>query len=187
MDAIIKKMSLALFMLALVSACASTLTATVDRDPAFDFSDVRSIAIAPLNRSVTPQTALSDLQAERIAQSLADELGRRGMRVTGDLSDADMILTWHLVTQERTDIRTYNSMSARYTTCWSCPRSSSQNVRVRQFTQGTMIVDLLDPAQGRSVWRSIVESRLRPGMSPEDAADLRASAAAALFADFPPG
>ena len=176
----------AIALAALLGACASTPEAVVDLDPAFDFSQVRTIGPVPLNRSVTPQTAVSDLEASRINASLSDALAERGMQTTTDLEAADMLMTWHLVTQERTDIRTYNTMSARYSRCWSCPPSTTQNVRVRQYTQGTMIVDLLDPSTGRSVWRSIFESRLRSNMSAEDTAELRETASRALFAEFPP-
>jgi len=58
-------------------------------------------------------------------------------------------------------------------------------VSVRQFTQGTLIVDLVDPVGNRSVWRSIVEERLRD-LSAEQAAEMRREVALAVFADFPP-
>jgi len=158
----------------------------MDFDPGFDFSGVRKIAILPVNRNVSSIAAVSDMQAGRINRSLANELIRRGYDVVESIDDADMFLTWHLVTQERTDIRTYNTMSARYTSCWNCRPGSSQNVRVRQYTQGTIIVDLIDPKQQVSVWRSIFESRLRD-QSEEQAAETRRVAAEALFAEFPPG
>ncbi len=173
-------------VIALAGACSSTPTATVDHNPAFDFSAVQRVAIVPLNRNVTPQTAVSDLQAERINASLSDAMTARGLSVQEGIDDADLLLTWHLVTQERTDIRTYNSMSARYSQCWSCPPSSSQSVRVRQYTRGTLIADLIDPAAGVSVWRSIFESRLPSNMNADNAAELRDTAAQALFAEFPP-
>ena len=93
------------------------------------------------------------------------------------------LFSWHLVTQERTDIRTYNS-SIRYTNCWNCPQST--NVRVRQFTQGTLIVDGVDPARMQSVWRSVLEDRLRDQPDAERAAEARRQAIQAVFYEFPP-
>ena len=169
-----------------VCACSSAPTANMDFDPGFDFSGVRKIAILPLNRQVTSVAEVSDMQASRLNQSLADELSRRGYEVVQNPADADMLMTWHLVTQERTDVRTYNSMSARYSSCWSCAPTSSTSVRVTQHTQGTLIVDLLDPARGRSVWRSVLESRMRDMSDPLKAAEIRQSAAEAIFNEFPP-
>ena len=169
----------------ILAGCASSPTATMDYDPEFDFSGVQHIAILPVNRNVSPVTALSDMQVMRMNQSLSDELVRRGYSVTDDFNAADVLLTWHLVTQEVTDIRTYNTMSARYTRCWQCPPGTSQNVRVRQFTQGTLIVDLIDPERQISVWRSILESRMRD-RSAEEAEKARREAAMAIFDGFPP-
>jgi hypothetical protein len=179
------RLSIGLLLTAILAGCASAPTATLDYDPTFDFAGVQRIAILPVNRNVSPVTALSDMQVARMNQSLSDELLRRGYTITDEFETADMLLTWHLVTQEVTDIRTYNTMSARYSRCWNCPRGTSQNVHVRQFTQGTLIVDLIDPARQASVWRSIFESRLR-NQSAEQATESRRVAAEAIFADFPP-
>ena len=80
-------------------------------------------------------------------------------------------------------MRTYNSMS--YYNCWGCGPAVS-DVSVRQYTQGTFIVDMIDPLRNRSVWRSIIESRLdsRPNESRD--AEVRREAAAAALAEFPP-
>ena len=90
----------------------------------------------------------------RINDELADELIRRGYQVVTDNAQADMYLVWHLVTQEKTDVRSYNSAS--YYNCWRSP-----NISVRQYTEGTFIVDMVDPVRNQSVWRSTIQSRLK--------------------------
>jgi hypothetical protein len=94
----------------------------------------------------------------RINDELADELIRRGYQVVTDNAQADMYLVWHLVTQEKTDVRSYNSAS--YYNCWRCG-PSSPNISVRQYTEGTFIVDMVDPVRNQSVWRSTIQSRLK--------------------------
>lgn len=171
--------------LLLLSACASAPTAVTDHDPSFDFSGIQRIAILPLNRQVIPAVALSDMQAGRIRDSLGNELQRRGYTIVEDLADAELWMTWHLVTQERTQIRTYNTMSANYSRCWHCPPSTSTNVRVNQYTQGTVIVDMIDPARQVSVWRSILD-KPRGDQREDQLAQGREERAEALFAEFPP-
>lgn len=139
-------------LLLLLGACSSTPTATTDFDARFDFSGVRKIAIQPIARTVETTVIISDMQISRIDEALVAELQRRGFAVVSDNAQADMLLAWHLVTQERTDVRSFNSTS-RYN-CWSCGGGS--NVTVRQYTQGTFIVDLIDPIALRSVWRSSI-------------------------------
>ena len=169
----------------LLSACSSTPTATTDHDPSFDFTKVRDIAILPVNRQVMRALALSDMQASRIAASLETELQRRGYTIVDSWETADVWLTWHLVTQERTQVRTYNTVSARYSRCWNCPPTRDTNVQVQQYTQGTIIVDMIDPARQVSVWRSIVD-KPRNAQREDQLAQGREERARALFADFPP-
>jgi hypothetical protein len=171
-----------LFVLLAVAGCASTPTAQMDFDAGFDFSGVRTIAIQPIDRSVASTVVVSDMQVSRINEALSAELGRRGYSVVAANADADLLLTWHLITQERMDVRSYNT-SIRYN-CWNC--SDGSNLRVTQFTQGTFIVDLIDPERLQSVWRSTFESRLRDQPDPERAAENRRAAAEAIFAGFPP-
>lgn len=134
-------------------ACSSTPTATMDFNPDVDFSAVRTIAIQPIKRTVASQAILSDMQIDRVNASLTAELQRRGFQVVQNNADADMLLAWHLVTQERTDVRTFNT-STRYN-CWNCRSmgmGSGTNVTVRQYTQGTFIVDMIDPGSLQAVW-----------------------------------
>jgi hypothetical protein len=172
-----------LSLVLVLASCASTPpTAVMDYDRNFDFTQVRNIAIQPIDRMAASSVVISDMQVDRINQALTDELGRRGYQVVQDNAQADMLLSWHLITQERMDVRSYNT-STRYN-CWSC--SSGSNVRVSQFTQGTFIVDLIDPQSLRSVWRSTWQSRLRDQPDPEQAEENRRAAASAIFAQFPP-
>jgi uncharacterized protein DUF4136 len=171
----------------LLAACSSTPTATMDFDPGVDFSGVRKIAIQPIHRTVASQAVLSDMQISRVNQSLTAELKRRGFQVVQNNADADMLLAWHLVTQERTDVRTFNN-STRYN-CWNCRgmgMGTSTNVRVRQYTQGTFIVDMIDPTRLQAVWRSVFESRMRDHSDPARATEARNEAVAAILAEFPP-
>ena len=182
---------LGLFLAGLLAACSSTPTADMDFDPWFDFSGVQKIAILPINRTAASQAVLSDMQIGRVNASLTAELERRGFKVVQNNADADMLLAWHLVTQERTDIRTFNS-TRRYRGWHGGPRGwgstgTSTNVTVRQYTQGTFIVDMIDPGQMQAVWRSIFESRMRDHSDVARATEARETAVAAALADFPPG
>lgn len=176
---------LGLSMALLLAACSSTPTATMDFDPGFDFSGVQKITIQPIHRTEASQAVLSDMQIARVKESLTAELQRRGFQVVPNNADPDMLLAWHLVTQERTDVRTFNT-STRYN-CWNCRRmgmGSNTNVTVRQYTQGTFIVDMIDPVRLQAVWRAVVESRMRS--DPDQAAEARDAAVAAVLAEFPP-
>jgi Domain of unknown function (DUF4136) len=172
-----------LFIMAVVTGCASSLQAVTDFDSQFNFSTVRKIAIQPIDRSNLNSIRVSDMQVSRVNQALAAELQSKGFEIVTENSEADVYLTWHLVTEERVDVRSYNSMS--YYNCWRCGPAVS-DVSVRQYTQGTFIVDMIDPARNQSVWRSVIESRLQSNPNDQASAERRAEAATAVFVEFPP-
>lgn len=167
-----------------LSACGSTpLESVSDYDQNFDFTKVRKIGITPLDRTNLNTIMVSDMQANRIDEALGADLRRKGYTIVSDLKEADLLLTWHLITQEKTDVRSYNSMS--YYNCWRCGPSVS-DVSIRQYTEGTFIVDMIDPSVGQSVWRSTIQSRMSSKPDPEDAPARKREAAMAIFSHFPP-
>jgi len=174
---------LASLMIALAACAGTAFQAVSDFDRDYVFDNVDRIVLLPFDRTSAVDTLISDMQVDRIDAALRDELQRRGYRVVDDRRDADLLLSWHLVTREKTDIRSYNAVSTYQ--CWRCGPPVS-DVSVRHYTEGTFIVDLIDPLRNRSVWRSTIQSRLKPQPSADAAAKRRRAAAEAVLAPFPP-
>jgi hypothetical protein len=168
--------ALLLAIAALMAACASSPPEPeVDFNRNFDFTKIRTIAFLPHQVHTSgdsPRALLSDMTVERIDDALHYAIEAKGFNMIYDPSKADALITWHLVAQEKTDVRTYNTGPAMggyygrygaynrraYYSCWNC---GGTEVSVRQYTQGTFIVDIIDPKQNKSVWRSVTQSRLR--------------------------
>jgi len=182
----------------LLAACASSPpTPDVDYKAGYDFSQIRTIAF--LDRSGgtsgdSPQVFISDMEINRIDTALARTLEAKGLQVVQDPRQADALITWHLIAQEKTDVRSYNTgpsyggyyggyrgynRAAAYN-CWNC----GTQVSVRQYTLGTFIVDIVDPKEKQSVWRSVIQSRLKEKSSKDQVA--YDTAAANIMAAFPP-
>lgn len=175
---------LSLLMALLLTACAGPqLKAVSDYDRDFDFTDVQRFAILPVDRTSAAEKLISDMQARRIEEALSVELQRRGFEVVAERQQADLYLSWHLVTREKTDIRSYNASSAYQ--CWRCGPPVS-DVSVRQYTEGTFIVDFIDPLRNRSVWRSTIQSQLKKQPDQQRRDEVRARAAEAVLAPYPP-
>lgn len=188
--------TLALFIVALATACASgPPKPDVDFNSEYNFSAVTKVAFYKNSGMVSGNNPvqISDMQRNRADRALRLALENKGISFVEDAKDADLLLSWHLSSQEKTDVRThqtggygggyyggYNRYS-RYN-CWSC--GSQTEVSVRNYTQGTFIVDMIDPAAQQSVWRGVTQSRLKGERKEEQEA--YNAAAAAIFADFPP-
>jgi hypothetical protein len=190
-----------LAMTTLLMACASgPPKPTVDYKQDYNFMGVKKIGFYRESGQVTGDNPLqlSDIQRERIDTALSYALGNRGFQMVDDPAQADMLLSWHLVTQNKTDVRTYETPAYgagygysrygyynRYSAynCWSCTPTRTE-VSVQNYTQGTFIVDMIDPKMKKSVWRGVTQSKLK-GKHSEDQGKYN-EAATAIFASFPP-
>lgn len=181
----------------LLAACASAPPKPdVDYKQDYDFSQVRSVAFLESSGSVAGDNPLqlSDMQKDRVDTAIRHALSLKGITLVDDIAEADMLISWHLLTQFKTDVQTYDSPGYmgmyygynRYSlyNCWSC-MGRSTDVSVRDYTEGTFIVDMIDPKLERSVWRGVTHSRLT-GKQLQDQARYN-EAAEVIFAAFPPG
>lgn len=178
----------------LITGCASgPPTPTVDYKSDYNFATVKKVAFYRDSGQVIGENPLelSDIQRDRIDEALTFALRNKGLQVVENASEADMLLSWHLVTQQKTDVRTwetpahygrYNRYS--YYNCWACAPTRTE-VSVHNYTQGTFIVDMIDPGMRKSVWRAVIQSRLKKEPSTDQAS--YNEAATAIFASFPPG
>jgi len=182
----------------LLAACATPPpTPSVDFDVDHDFSGDIKIGFYALSGGVTGSNPmeLTDFQKDRIDEALRSALDGKGYTLVDSTRDADLLVSWHLNTVEKQDVRTTSSPNysmgvgySRYNryamyNCYNCMNST--DVRVTDYTQGTFIVDMVDPVKNRSVWRSVTQSKMKGEML-KDQATID-SAARLVLKDFPPG
>lgn len=190
---------LTLSALALLAACATTPPApVVDFKPGYDFGAVRKIAFYDESGLVTGSHPLliSDMERDRIDSALEQALRARGFEVLErkDAGQAQLLISWTLITNDKTDVRTYETPGMgvgygrygrynRYSmyNCWGCAQTE---VSVSNYTEGTFIVDMIDPKLQRSVWRGLIQSRLKGGLQNDQ--DKYNATADNIFATFPP-
>ncbi len=159
-----------LCLLLLLGGCAelpTVRTATTDYDHSYNFSTVHKIAIQPISRDSITTVNITDSQISRIDQALTAELQRRGFQVVTVNADADMFLSWLLVTEDSALVTTTDGAT-------------------QQAVPGTLFVNMIDPVMLRTVWRASFASRLRDNPESDAAAQFRQEAAEVILAPFPP-
>jgi Domain of unknown function (DUF4136) len=193
------KFALLTLGLTLLAACASQPPKPmVDFSPNHDFSQDKRIGLYARSGGVTGRShmTLTPFQEERINQALRRALESKGFVFVNNPRQADLLISWHLNLTEKTDVKTFSEPASigmapafgrynRYAmyNCFNCMNQT--DVRVTEYTQGTFIVDMIDPRKQASVWRSVTQSKLKGEMIKDqerlnDAAEL-------VLGDFPPG
>ena len=190
-------LGLALALSLLLGACASTPKPVFDYKQDYDFGQVQKIAFYAGSGEVTGDNPmqLSDFQKERIDDALARNLTGKGYQLVDDPAEADLLISWHLGVQDKTDVRTYETPSYgvgyghyggynRYSmyNCWNC---TNTEVRVVNYTEGTFIIDMIDPTMQKSVWRSVTQSKLKGDRNEDEPNEIN-EAAALVLGGFPP-
>ena len=186
----------ALVALTLASCATKPPEPVVDFAPDYNFSQPKTIGFYAMSGEVTGNnpTELTDFQRDRIDAALRSALEARGFVFVEKTADADLLLSWHLNLMDKTDVKTYNNPSygasvgySRYNryamyNCYNCMNQT--DVRVTEYTQGTFIIDMIDPVENASVWRSVTQSKLKEETIRDQAA--LDSAAVRVLAGFPP-
>jgi hypothetical protein len=193
-----------LIRLSLIGLIAITLAAcatkppepVVDFSPDYQFGQTKTFGLYALSGEVSGNNPnnLTDFQRDRIDDALKSALQQKGFTFVTKTSDADLLLTWHLNMVDKTDVKTYNTASygvsagySRYNrhamySCYNCMNQS--DVRVTEYTQGTFIIDMIDPGSSASIWRSVTQSKLKEETIRDQAA--LDAAAIRVLAGFPP-
>ena len=192
---LIRHTAATLILLAVAACATKPPEPVVDFAPDYDFGQSKTIGFYALSGEVTGNnpTELTDFQRDRIDAALKAALEAKGFTFVDKTADADLLLSWHLNLMDKTDVKTYNSPSygatvgySRYNryamyNCYNCMNQT--DVRVSEYTQGTFIIDMIDPDENASIWRSVTQSKLKEETIRDQAA--LDSAAVRVLAAFP--
>ena len=131
-----------------LSACATTLTSSVDTaDDAqlHGFMSYAWISDEPVFVSnPTAPTVINPLNAQRIRTAIEFELARKGYRKV-PMTQADLVLSASLGTHDRVQVRDYYD---------------DLGYSVRTFTEGTLLVDVFENRHKEAIWHGSASKRL---------------------------
>ncbi|WP_305804175.1 DUF4136 domain-containing protein [Stenotrophomonas sp. YIM B06876] len=174
-----------LSLLCLLAACASTPQVRVQADPAAEFNRYRSFAFySPL---AVEHHGYSTITSNRIKAAVRAQMESRGYVFAA--ADPDLWVNLNAYLQEVTrvinlpevDYDYYYSYRARSYVALPYWRDRTD---VRQYTEGTLNVDLVDVRQNRLVWEGVAVGSVAR-MDPEQRGRKIDEAVAAIFARFP--
>jgi len=184
--AIATRQIIALALLFLLAACTTIIPerAKIDYKKGYDFERIETVAFVAHDGDACFAADISLDEARRIDGILALSVSKRGLTVLDDPAQADALIDWHLVTEAKQDVRSYNAQS--YYQCWRCGPSIS-DVSVTPYTMGTLIVDFIDPELSKSVWRGSMKGRVPDRDHPAEREARFTEAADKIFSRYPPG
>jgi hypothetical protein len=173
----------AVIALALLSACSSYEIGH-DYDVEADFDQYRTYRWMPLAPDSTAQGAAAartqnTLLDKRIRGAVDESLAAKGF--TPDEDDPDVLVVYHTGLKDRVDVTDWG-----YTYSGSYWGWAGRDVDVYNYTEGTLIVDLVDAGSKQLVWRGSATGVVRADRSPEERDRVMKDVVAKMFAKYPP-
>jgi len=169
----------------LLAGCATGPQITSEADPEADFGSYRTFGFyAPLALEkegyATPTT-------DRIKAAARAQLESRGYIYTPEQPDLWVNLNAYM--QKRTDVTSIPTVDYNYYYSYRARSYFAvpfwhDETHVRQYTEGTLNVDLVDRRKNRLVWEGIAVGRIAK-LKPEERAARIDSTVADIFARYP--
>jgi len=174
--------------LSLLSGC-SGITVYTDYDPSLDFSQYQSYAWMPEEEPETGDYRIdNDLIRNRVRSAVDNQLQAAGFRLVSE-EEASFLVIYRVALQDKTQISSSGG-SITYGS-WGRGRYGSvgygTGIDSYDYTQGFLILDIMDPKSKELVWRGTAERRVDEKKSPEKADSRINQAYAKILERFPPG
>ncbi|MEO2167080.1 MAG: DUF4136 domain-containing protein [bacterium] len=186
-----------------VSAC-SAQRAVVDFDPNENYAALKTWAWLPrAGKSVEDIKNPNDLIKRRIESSIREDLTAKGY-AKGYEKDADFFVAYDTVIEKKADVRTtgggyvggygypYGGYGYGRYAGYGYSRYGGYGVSippstvVRNYKEGTLIIDLLDPRDKELFWRGHASTKLSKHPTPQDTTAKIRETVTEILKQFPP-
>jgi hypothetical protein len=168
-----------LFGLILAAAGCSGISTTSDWDESYDFSSLSTYAWMEQGL----EGGVSQIMLRRMYAAVDDDLAAKGFGKK-DIYTADVLFAYHTGTQDRQQYDTYGyGAGGWWGGYWGGGMTTTS---VRTYTEGTLILDVVDRESNELVWRGSASKTIDQMDSPEQRVKTIQDAVSSLLKDFPP-
>jgi hypothetical protein len=160
-------------------------TVRTDFDPAADFTTFQTYAFAGMTDVNQGGVLDNSLIRQRIEQMVGQQLSNKGLRKVGVEDNPDLLVHYWVGLKEKQRVESTGPAVGAYGRRggygWGAGYSG---VTTYDYTEGTLIVDLVTPAKKELVWRGTVVGMLED--SKEKNIQMVNEGLAKAFEDYPP-
>ena len=145
---------LAVIGLAIGLVGCQTFNVRTDWDPGASFDAFHRYSwVEPPKVEGTSPFADNTLLRKRVRFAIEARLNERGFESTDGRSDADFLVTYSVILEERLKFRGYATTGGFYRTYYGGFGSIHSSASLRNYQESTLIIDFLDPTNDDLVWR----------------------------------
>jgi len=183
----IGRLAVLLFALILLQSGCATIKTGSYADESADFGTYQSFAWISSEPYVPAEgsKAISPLARSMINTAIREELQHQGFVFTNDREAADLLVAYTVGSRDKVQIDSY-PVGYRGHWGWHTPHSHYffRKVEARNYTEGTLGVDLFDNETGKPIWHGWAQKTVTEQDRADPAPVIKAGVAK-LFAAFP--
>lgn len=167
----------------LLCACSSVKKAGVVYHDNFDFGKVKSFSLYGRNSTFSETQSLSDTQRNAIEIAIERSMAKKKFNYE-KLEQAQLIVTYHVFSGKRNEYSKYNK---EVHFCTLCLRASTWKTEQKYspIKQGSLVLDLVDPKQKRSIWRGVYPLDLKVKENSAETNERIKQAISIMLAEYP--
>ncbi len=139
----IRLMSIVAMLLGLLVVSANAQTVQTDYDRSFRFSDLKTFSFVAQRRGATDPLAGDSLNDGRIRTAMESQLIGNGFRM--ETEKPDFAIAYYVTTKNKLNVQDYGYGPPRW--------FGGRNIRVNQYSEGTLMVDFIDTNTNQVIWR----------------------------------
>lgn len=175
----------ALAAIAIIAGCSSGYDIKYDYDMQTNFSTFKTYkwidrTITDASGSARHAIESNSLLDKRIKSAVDTQMAAKGFALAD--SNPDIYAVYHVGLKDKIDVTDWGYTYAG--SYWG--GGLGRNVDVYQYTEGTLIVDLVEAANKELAWRGSATGVVEPGRSPEQVQARINDVVARIFKNYPP-
>ena len=176
-------------------ACGGGLKINTDYNQLIDFGEFETYAFMP----VEDRPDENELIAARIRNAISANVEEGGYQMVDDAGRADLLVAWHLILDEKFSVTTtgggytggyYGAYGrgywGRYGYGGGGYGMSTSYTTVNEWTEGTLVIDVIDRENDILIYRAIAESKIQENIDPQERTERINDGVSRMMADFPP-
>jgi hypothetical protein len=183
---------LTFFLLVLLTGCAAPKP-IIDFDPSHNFAKYRTFAFISDNPLLIAEgtPGVSSMLEGRLVQVTENILSARGFTRISEREEADFAISFTLGARDKIQVTSYPEPYRTGYGGWGYGargyygHSSYSTTDVRQYTEGTLAVDLYDVSTRKPVWHATAVRKITTKMQKNPGETVR-EILGDMFAAFPP-
>lgn len=177
------KVLLVLISVGLIVSCSKTYSVKSNYDRQVNFADIKTYDWLPVPESAT----LDQRSIQTIKKAVNAELKAKGLAISSD--NPDFLIAEHVGKQSKVETtdwgygyRTHEETTGGFGGGYS----GASKPTLRQYEEGVLILDFVDPKTKEMIWRGSVKAEIQKVNTPEKSEALINQAVRKILRHYPP-